>query len=210
MCLWLTKSVFLILLLIFSGASWGQSKSPRAPVLKSGPTQSFEKQEKVLRGQIEQPANDTRELPAFDNRGESRLGPKTDDIHKQKSEIEMNVNDTEVKSNVLLKSYIGEDPFGLEDKSDWPLYDNNYRNSLGGSQQLSGQVKSTKSITGSHTEIKVGDEEDDGGEDEELNEKVKELLLKYKTIEEIPMSILNQNSEIKDKLENLLEEAKNK
>ena len=85
MCLWLANSVFLILLLLFSGESWGQSRSPNAPAPAAGPTQSFEQKKMSLEGPIEQPSRDDKDLPAVENRAQSSLGPETDGIPKQKN-----------------------------------------------------------------------------------------------------------------------------
>jgi hypothetical protein len=230
--LWLANSVFLILLLIFSGESWGQSKSPHAPVLQAEPTQPFEKEEKFLKGPIEQPSPDTRELPAFEKRKESLLGSETDNIQKQKSKIKKKVKATIVKSDALHGAWLGQDLLDLKFKSEWLPYDAHSGNVLDSTQQLTGQGNLTESITDSLTnsmvdgemdsltkskvddemdvfaKSKVDDEEIDEYEDEEMNDKVKVLLKKYKTIEEIPMSILNEDNEIKDSLEKYLENIK--
>lgn len=208
MYLWLANSVFLILLLLFSGESWGQSKSPHAPVLEAGPTQSFEKKEKFLKGPIEQPSHDTIELPALEKRDESRLGSETEDIQKQSSKIKKKVKDTGVKSDSLQGSRLGKDMLDIKFKSELSPYDANSGNSLESSQQLSGQGKLMESITESLAKREVDDGEDDDYEDEEMKNKVVELLKKYNNIEEIPLSILNEDPEIKENLETYLEKIK--
>jgi hypothetical protein len=90
--------------LLFSGESWGQPKSPNAPAPAAGPTQAFEKKEMSLKGPIEQPSQDNKELSAFENREQSRLGPETDDIQKQKSKIKKKVKHTGVKSHLPQRS----------------------------------------------------------------------------------------------------------
>jgi hypothetical protein len=197
----LANSVCLILLLIFSGAAWGQSKSPQAPVLEPGHTQSFEKREKFSEGPIEQPSRNAIELPAFEKRGKSRLGSDTDDLRKHNGKMNQEVTDTAVKPDVLLKSYLEKDPFGQKNKPEWPSYEN-YGNSIESSHQFSGQIKPMESIKNSLVKSIVDD--DDSYKDEEIDERAKELLKKYKRIEGVPMSILDEDSDVEKKLKEYL------
>jgi hypothetical protein len=205
-CLWLANSIFIILLLLFGGESWGQSKSTSARAPAAGPTQSSEEKEMSLKGPIEQPSHDNKDLPAFENREQSRLGPETDGIQKQKSTIRNKVKHTGVKSHLPKRSQPQEEQFNLKSESNWVPYRANSDDSLKSSTQFSWQEKPMAPSTESFTKSEVYDEDNE----EEMNNKVKEIAERYKKIEQVPVSVLNEDSEIKELLEEYLERIKRK
>lgn len=204
MFFWLANSVFLILLLIFSGQSWGQPKSPPAPAIES-----FEKKEKFLKDPIEQPVPDTRETPLLENKKEPRLGSEAKDIQKQKSKIKKKVGDEDLKADLRRKSRIGDDPMDLSIKAEQPLYDINSGNSLENSQQSIGKDDSMELVPDILAKNKADAEYDDD-EADEVREKIEKILKTYKTIENIPLSVLNADSDIKESLEKYLDDKKEK
>ena len=210
MCLWLANSVFLILLLLFSGESWGQSRSPNAPAPAAGPIQSFEQKKMSLEGPIEQPSRDNKDLPAVENRAQSSLGPETDDILKQKNTIKKKVTHTGVKSHLPQRSWRRGEQFNLKSESEWAPYNAKSLDSLRSSKQLDGQEKSMAPSTESFPKGEVDGENYDDYEAETMNDKVKEILKRYKSIDQIPTSILNEDPDIKDILEEYLEKRKHK